>query len=557
MPWIYPPEHDTLTVGNELTGSAGFVFNPALSQCHPAENQAIGRLGSSIWYRIKATKTGYEDLVTYRYHDYDETCRIPQCRAGAPAVESPCEHWKTFSLVPVGKPVLAKPDMIVDERDLKAAKIGCGWVTTPPSSGLAPDVVVLRVALGTANVGTGSLIVEQLRPGGACDGNGFGQCPSGTYCNNFFGDNVCVASSCQNDSHCPPELRCDVGSQFKLCKPKSCVKGSDCLETGTNECLPTGRCELYVPANLPSCRGGAPCPSGTTCNASQRCEYPSCSASSPCTNPELTCDQGVCKAKDLNQGWCHSDADCVGKCALETGKRCKPPTVQIVRGKNGGEDLRRKIGANLTYHPNHDHVHVSDYASMAIVSGISRCKMDPDRRASYSNPSNPSATWESDCIIAKGQKLSFCITDFFRFDQEIGDLSGNSSNQFEEGDQCNRHVQGMTPGWKDVYGTEIAGQSIFLGRPKLFSEFQRIVNTYAGRKLLIEAHVDPDELWMDRDRDNNWARATVTVPALSSTSPNWGNFCQSSQNCVGYQPDPNDPSPENDLCKEYLDLLSN
>jgi hypothetical protein len=79
---------------------------------------------------------------------------------------------------------------------------------------------------------------------------------------------------------------------------------------------------------------------------------------------------------------------------------------------------------------------------------------------------------------------------------------------------CGGHHQGISPGYKDVYGAELPGQALMLGTP---SEVQ---NQFAGSTYLLEQEVDPSDALSERQEKNNWAQASVEFPTFES-----GEFC--------------------------------
>ena len=91
-------------------------------------------------------------------------------------------------------------------------------------------------------------------------------------------------------------------------------------------------------------------------------------------------------------------------------------------------------------------------------------------------------------------KVSFCVMDVHRH-------SGSNAAQFT---QCGRNaVQGLTPGWGDVYGKHLAGQSI------------DITGLSNGIYCLVST-ANPDQTIQESRSDNNTASVHVTIGSGSS-----------------------------------------
>lgn len=554
--WNYSPDYDTMTFqGGDTKGLFGFDYQQA--QCIPdVDDVSIYSPYDDQWFRIKAEKTGFDTYVSYRYHDYDETCNVVDCDTGD-TVQRKCEDWKEFNIDSSTAPRKALPDLMVDVRSLKQNYIYCAWHNSAPGSGFAPDDISIRASLGTANVGSGLFYVEQPRPGSDCSTDN--HCPSGTICN--VNTERCIPQSCTSSFQCPPELECSSGK----CKPKSCTAMPDgtsscSVDGGLNSCLPTGTCSPHPVTGNKPCNASSDCTvAGTTCS-NGFCVGRACNVLfNPCPSPTTAlgaatqCYQGICQIPDENQAWCHYDSDCLSSndCIIDR-ERCIVPTLQVISGENGQASSRKIIDAPITYHPNHQHLHLDSYAEMAIIKHDESCRIDLDRREDY-QINNQGSSWEEDCLVNTGGKISFCVTDLGEFDREIQNLYG--PNRFFEGDaQCYRVVQGLTPGWKDVYAYNLVGQMIWLGNGRSPIHISNIKNTYSGKEFYLEAYVDPDEIFDDRNRDNNWARVNISFPTLDDSQPLWWEqFCDVEIDCRLSQADP-DISPEEDICAEYRSI---
>jgi len=118
---------------------------------------------------------------------------------------------------------------------------------------------------------------------------------------------------------------------------------------------------------------------------------------------------------------------------------------------------------------------------MLLIKNLSSC-------------SNPSTRSPAQCEIGSSRKLSFCIKDFRRFDDEI---SGGSDRAFPN---CDTRLQGISRGWADFYDAAIPGQVID-------------VTSVPSGSYWVEALFDPNGQFVDAsgartesDPSNNRAR---------------------------------------------------
>lgn len=135
---------------------------------------------------------------------------------------------------------------------------------------------------------------------------------------------------------------------------------------------------------------------------------------------------------------------------------------------------RREVG-KFSWHPEHGHHHLEDFA----LYELRRLRKDgmPDMR--------------SRGLVATGGKISFCIIDA-RPDGDSGAPIGNPLyySCFVGG------FQGISPGWRDVYGNRTTGQQILTeGLPD---------GIYA-----LVVTIDPDEKLLEATKSDN--RAVVGI----------------------------------------------
>jgi hypothetical protein len=103
-------------------------------------------------------------------------------------------------------------------------------------------------------------------------------------------------------------------------------------------------------------------------------------------------------------------------------------TQRIAR--NGGDYDEHDVG-RIIFHPAHEHWHVEDFTALEIWS------LDEDG--------------EADEIVATTGKGTFCAVD------EVPELERAPPPAYLT---CGQGVQGISAGWSDTYGTEIAGQEV-------------------------------------------------------------------------------------------------
>lgn len=113
---------------------------------------------------------------------------------------------------------------------------------------------------------------------------------------------------------------------------------------------------------------------------------------------------------------------------------------KIYDAKMGGKVvINTKIGADILYHPTHNHFHFQEFNDFSLVKRDSKGIY---RETSY-----------------LGDKSSFCILDLMRV------ASGGPS--YRTYGACGATKQGLSPGWADIYDASLPGQYIKLGKSML------------------------------------------------------------------------------------------
>ena len=144
---------------------------------------------------------------------------------------------------------------------------------------------------------------------------------------------------------------------------------------------------------------------------------------------------------------------------------------------------------SFEFHPEHDHFHFEDYALYTL------------------QPVNaPGGS------LRTGSKTTFCVMDTTKIN---GQLPGAPPQAVYS--TCGRFVQGMSVGWGDTYGSQLAGQEID------FTD-----NADGIYQLKIE--VDPKKLLLESNENDN-----VSCVLLSIKSPATVKVLDSSGSCATVQ----------------------
>jgi hypothetical protein len=167
---------------------------------------------------------------------------------------------------------------------------------------------------------------------------------------------------------------------------------------------------------------------------------------------------------------------------VETGSG-KLRVYQVVY-QSSGDPVLRFAGA-FEYHPAHDHMHFNDYALYTLQP--------------VDAPGGSSRT---------GAKTTFCLMDNTAINLK---LPGAPRGGFYT--DCGRDLQGISVGWGDTYGAELAGQEIdFTG------------NADGIYQLKIE--LDPRKVLVETNEDDN-----VSCVLLSIRKPGTATVLDSSGLC--------------------------
>ena len=138
----------------------------------------------------------------------------------------------------------------------------------------------------------------------------------------------------------------------------------------------------------------------------------------------------------------------------------------------GNRVIHQKVGADLIYHPQHNHFHFEGFAKYELLK--------KDSSGYYRATSRT------------GSKTTYCILDTLR----VG-TDGPTKRKY---DGCGATVQGLSAGWGDTYIASLYGQWIDLGSKTLSDGFYAIRST-----------ADPDNKLMELNDFNNVGIAYFTI----------------------------------------------
>ena len=125
-----------------------------------------------------------------------------------------------------------------------------------------------------------------------------------------------------------------------------------------------------------------------------------------------------------------------GRLEIAVGKGTRDIYQNVYDNTVGGNQVvHQKVGADLIYHPQHNHFHFEDFAKYELL------KRDA---AGFYRATNRT-----------GSKTTYCILDSIRIGQD-----GPAKRQY---DGCGATVQGLSAGWGDTYIASLFGQWIDLG----------------------------------------------------------------------------------------------
>lgn len=130
-----------------------------------------------------------------------------------------------------------------------------------------------------------------------------------------------------------------------------------------------------------------------------------------------------------------------------------------------------RLAGTFTYHPSHGHIHFDHWTQFRLRE--------------------IGAGGALGAILATGQKTSFCILDLVVYNNT---LPGFTNPGYYSG--CGATIQGLTPGWADIYSKGLTDQWID-------------VTGIPDGDYYLESVVDPDDDILESNEANNSAYVTV------------------------------------------------
>lgn len=145
--------------------------------------------------------------------------------------------------------------------------------------------------------------------------------------------------------------------------------------------------------------------------------------------------------------------------------------TQIIREKDGNE-IEREIGI-FVFHPEHEHWHIERFTEFQLLS--------VDENGNIQD------------VIASTDKMSFCLWD----EEKTGNAKNSPKERVFIG-ECEKEIQGISPGWSDTYGSSLPGQEL------------DITNVEDGI-YEVRATLNPDRKIIEEDYGNNSISLLVNI----------------------------------------------
>lgn len=200
--------------------------------------------------------------------------------------------------------------------------------------------------------------------------------------------------------------------------------------------------------------------------------------------------------------------------------------LQHVHRSDGSPDSREVESGTFEHWDDHGHIHFMNWFRMDLVERSDDCRDVDDR--------------SSGCVVADGDKISFCLHDLEHFDRDVADHFGGMGAMFPDPPTCDSTEQGVTQGWIDTYSKRLPGQVIIVGEPNDIDDLG---------PLWIEAEIDPDRVLQEVDRRANVAQIPVELP------DDGDSICDDSDAVLdcSMPPEDYDSSMQHRQCGDYLD----
>ena len=137
-----------------------------------------------------------------------------------------------------------------------------------------------------------------------------------------------------------------------------------------------------------------------------------------------------------------------------------------------------RLAGNFSFHPEHNHIHFNDFAMYSLRTVL------PDN--------NSDGIPEVGGVVRGGAKTSFCLIDVERFST---DPPLPNADPDRSGFGCDTQQQ-ISVGWSDIYSPDTEGQEI------------NVAGLEPG-DYWLEATVDPDNHFVEKDETNNTGRVLI------------------------------------------------
>lgn len=135
---------------------------------------------------------------------------------------------------------------------------------------------------------------------------------------------------------------------------------------------------------------------------------------------------------------------------------------------------------SFTYHPQHGHIHFDDWTVFRLREML---------------PNNGVGD-----VVAQGAKTSFCIIELRHYNS-----NAPGHNESPGYNSCGQ-VQGLRPGWADIYGSSLFGQVIDL-------------TGVADGIYWLEGDIDPNNAILESDETNNQVRIPIAIGSVPNAVP--------------------------------------
>lgn len=136
---------------------------------------------------------------------------------------------------------------------------------------------------------------------------------------------------------------------------------------------------------------------------------------------------------------------------------------------------------NFLYHSGHSHIHFENWCKYRLRRVLANDGVGE--------------------VLSEGQKTSFCILDL-----QVHDTSNPYYNSAGFYRNCGSTVQGLTPGWADIYSKSLPDQWVD-------------ITDIPDGTYWLEAEVDPDDNLLESNETNNIGRVKVTIASPPPLGP--------------------------------------